>query len=496
LLISLSRLSPAEQRPLLRQMCQSDLYFLLCYVLKRRDLENDWLFARCREVQSEPDGRIDLWAREHYKSSIITLGLTLLAILNDPEITVGVFSHTRPIAKGFLRQIKRELEANNELKFLFPDILFDNPQKDSPKWSEDDGLIVKRKTNPKESTVEAHGLVDGQPTSKHFKLMVYDDVVTRESVTSPEQIAKVTEAWELSRSLTSEGGRTRYIGTRYAFNDTYHTIMQRNAAIPRIYAATVDGTADGEPVLMTRERLQEKRREQGPYTFASQMLLNPIAEEKQSFRPDWLIRADSDGGGMNKYIVVDPASAKKKSSDYTSMFVIGLSSDQNYYVLDMIRDRLSLTERADAVFSLHKRWKPLRVGYEKYGMQADIEHLRDRQRRENYRFEIVELGGSMPKIDRIRRLVPLFEQGRMFFPETCFKTNYEGKMQELVQIFLHEEFAPFPVGMHDDMLDSLARILDPEMFVLWPKATPVVEDRYARAFNKAKARNGTSWMSA
>ena len=78
---------------------------------------------------------------------------------------MGIFSHTRPIAKGFLRQIKRELEGNNVLKALFQDILHADPQHQSPKWSEDDGIIVKRKTNPKEATVEAWGLVDGQPTS-------------------------------------------------------------------------------------------------------------------------------------------------------------------------------------------------------------------------------------------------------------------------------------------------------------------------------------------
>jgi hypothetical protein len=50
---------------------------------------------------------------------------------------------------------------------LFPDVLWADPQKQSAKWAEDDGIIVKRKTNPSAATVEAWGLVDGQPTGKH-----------------------------------------------------------------------------------------------------------------------------------------------------------------------------------------------------------------------------------------------------------------------------------------------------------------------------------------
>src|SRR5882762_6380284 len=213
LLNSLLKLSSeGEQKAHLRNLCLTDLYFLLWYGLGRRDIARDWLFERCREVQDSPDGHLDLWAREHYKSTIITFALTIQDILNDPELTVGIFSHTRPIAKGFLRQIKREFEGNERLKSLFPDVLYANPERDAPKWSEDDGIYVKRKSNPKEATIEAWGLVDGQPTSKHFKRMLYDDVVTRESVTSPEMINKTTEAWELSLNLGAKGGKARYAG--------------------------------------------------------------------------------------------------------------------------------------------------------------------------------------------------------------------------------------------------------------------------------------------
>lgn len=460
LLTSLAALPPKQAAPILRGWCQTDLFFLLTRGLRRIDADRDWLFDRCREVQFEPNGKLDLWAREHYKSTIITFALTIQDILNDPELTVGIFSHTRPIAKGFMRQIKRELESNDFLKQLFPDVLWANPQSEAPKWSEDEGLIVKRKGNPKEGTIEAWGLVDGQPTSKHYKLMVYDDTVTRESVTTPDMIGKVTEAWELSRNLGSEGGASRYIGTRYHFNDTYRTIMDRGVT-PRVYPATADGKIEGEPVLLSRPRLEEKRREMGPYTFACQMMQDPKADETQGFKDAWLRHFDHvSRAGMNVCILCDAASEKKKTSDYTSMWVIGFNNDGNIYALDMLRDRLNLKQRADALFALHRKWKPGDVGYEKYGMMADVEFMYSEMERRNYRFQIRELGGPMPKNDRIKRLMPYFEQGKVWLPHSMFRTDYQGRSHDLVSSFIEEEYKPFPVGLHDDMLDSLARMFD------------------------------------
>jgi len=454
-------------------LCQHDLFFLLTVACRRVDANRDWIFDRCREVQKEPNGFIDLWSREHYKSTIITYALLIQDILNNPEVTIGIFSHTRPIAKAFLAQIKRELESNTFLQNLFPDILHANPSKDSPRWSLDSGIVVKRKSNPKEGTIESHGLVDGQPTSKHFQILNYDDVVTRESVTTPEMIAKVTEAWELSLNLSSENGVKRIIGTRYHQNDTYATMIARGSAKVRIYPATDDATLKGKPVLWTDEYFEERVRDLGSYVASCQLLQNPLADKAMGFKEEWLEFYDvlRNSNKWNFYIIVDPASEKKKDSDYTAMAVIGLAPDNNYYLVDGLRDRLNLTERTDKLFELHREWRPIGVGYEKYGMQSDIEHIKYIQQQNGYRFKIIELGGSMPKNDRIRRLVPLFENSRIYFPRRHTFISHDGKVVDLIRDVIDFEYIPFPVALHDDFLDCFSRICDPLMKARFPKIT-------------------------
>ncbi len=477
-----------------RRLGETDLFFLQVNILKRKDLYHEWLFARCREVQRAPDGRLDLWAREHYKSTIITFGMTILDIINDPEITIGIFSFTKKIARDFLAQIKREFETNTDLHLLWPEIFYEEPAKQSPMWSIDGGIIVKRVGNPKEATVEGHGLIDGMPTGRHFGLRVYDDVVTLDGVNTPELIAKTTKAFQMSDNLGAKGGRARYIGTRYHLFDTYSVMIDDGVAIQRIHAATDNGREYGEPVLLTREELQEKRKKQGIYIFSSQMLLNPIADTSMGFDLRWVDKSDTDYNAamqqLWRCIIVDPSGgkdrkkdkdgAKNKESDYTSIFVIGYGRDKKYRVLEMRRDRMSLTVRCNTLMELHLKWKPGLVAYEEYGMQADIEHIKYVQKQKLYEFEITALGGQMRKELRILRLVPLFENGfkpvdqggdgmsksRIVLPTTMVIKDHLGQSRDLVKDFLTEEYVAFPVLKHDDMLDCLSRLIDLEQMGL------------------------------
>ena len=477
-----------------RALALADRYYLLIKVLGRGDAWHPWIYDRCREVESHPDGYLDIWGREHYKSTIITYAGAIQEILRNPEVTIGLFSHTKPIAKAFMSQIKRELESNETLRNLFPDVLWDNPQRDSPSWSLDGGLIVKRKTNPKEATIEAHGLVDGQPTSRHFGLLIYDDVVTRESVNTAEQISKTTESWELSDNLGSSGGRKWHVGTRYSYADTYADIIKRGAAILRHRPATDTGDISGTPVLFSQAEWERKVRDQGEATIACQMLGNPLAGHQRMFDQADLQVYEIRPETLMVYIMVDPARSIKKDSANTAMAVVGVDYAGNKYLLDGFDHKMDLQERWHRMRDLYRKWRSATgvqgcvVGYERFGAIADLDYFKERQKIENVRFEINELEwpreGPGSKVDRVQRLGPDFRSHRFYLPyptdsdrltKAQSRMSSEGYGYRVAQPIrrkdendsiydlserLRMQVHYFPFGSLKDLVDAVSRIYD------------------------------------
>lgn len=481
----------------MRWLGRVDRYYLLVKLMGRTDVWHPWLYARCREVEKSPNDHLDLWAREHYKSTIITTAGTIQEILNNPEITVGIFSHTKPIAKAFLAQIKREFETNELLKGLYPDILWSNPAKEAPQWALDAGIIVRRKSNPKEATVEAHGLVDGQPTSRHFKLRIYDDVVVPESVSTPEQITKTTEAWSMSDNLGSADGRAWHIGTRYHFGDTYQHIMETGTVKPRIYPATHNGTVQGRPVLFSQELWDRKVLTQLESTLSCQMLQNPIAGTQRWFDPDDLQVYEARPETVMVYIMIDPARSKKKDSANTAMAVVGIDYQGRKYLLDGFDHKMNLSERWIFMRDLWKKWRVapgvmgVKVGYERYGAIADLDYFEERIRLEQTTgLDILELewpaDGPGSKDDRVQRLQPDIKSHNFYIPyeprddepdltdqqKRMIEAGYDyriarplirrdehGKLYNLTERFkMQVSYYPF-TGLKD-LIDAVSRIYD------------------------------------
>lgn len=469
---------------------------MLVIVLKRYDAWHPWLYARCREVERSPNGHLDLWAREHYKSTIITYAGVIQEILRNPEITVGIFSHTAPRAKAFLAQIKRELESNEVLRLAFPEVIWEAPHRESPSWSLDGGITLRREGNPKEATVEAHGLVDGQPVGKHYALMVYDDVVVPESVGTPEQVAKTTAAWELSDNLGTQNGRKWHIGTRYSYADTYEAILKRGSVIPRIYPATDDGTITGIPVYFTQDVWDRKVRDQGEATISCQMLQNPLAGHQRMFKVEDIQVYEIRPETLMVYLMVDPARSVKRDSANTAMAVIGIDYAGNKYLLDGYDHKMKLQERWTRMRDLFVKWRQatgvqgIHVGYERYGAIADMDYFEERSKVEKIGITIEPLEwpreGPGSKEDRVQRLGPDFATHRFYVPyptddnrltanqkkmhdmgyayriaKAIRRKNEDNEAYDLTER-IKMQVHYFPFGGMKDLVDAVSRIYDME----------------------------------
>ena len=258
---------------------------------------------------------------------------------------------------------------------------------------------------------------------------------------------------------------------------------------PRIYTVTDDGLPDGKPVMLSQERLDEVRALLGEYVFACQMLLNPVAGHEQVFKPEWIRRYEVRPRTLNVYIMGDYGGSKTtKTNDNTAFAVIGIDSNRNKYLLDGAVHKMNLSQRWDMLTKLRKRWinatgvLSVRVGYERYGAQSDIEHFTQMMAITGEHFHIQELAwplsGSGAKDERIKRLQPDFENWRFFFPYVGPQTsqqrdadpvlvakpikqkNHEGKIYDVVEWMLANEYNFFPHSTKKDMLDAMSRIYD------------------------------------
>lgn len=222
------------------------------------------------------------------------------------------------------------------------------------------------------------------------------------------------------------------------------------------------------------EEIAQTKASLGPYGFAGQYQQNPVPEGGGMFRREWLQYYDKVyPEEFNCYMLVDPAYTKSQTSDYTSVWVIGAGRDGNIYALDMIRDKLNAREKEDLIFSLHQKYKNIQVYYESGGVQRDAEWLRLAMETRNYRFTINETKcpSKLSKEDRIGRLINYFLNHKIYLPRNMYKTNWEGKLIDVVDEFVEQEYLQFNVSKHDDMLDSLSRICD--INIVYPNASNI-----------------------
>jgi hypothetical protein len=456
----------------LRKLFKNDLWALVFWGLRVPVANHPFVVDFCREVELlQDDKNLFLCARGHFKSTVVTVARNIQRILRNPEVTIGIFSHTRPAAHSFLRAIKFALENSLMLQVTFDDVLYREPKTEAPKWSETDGLIVKRKGYAKESTVEAHGLIEGMPTGKHYSHRTYDDIVTADLVNAPEVIEKLVEAFDMSQNLASLGGTHDVIGTPYHHEDLLARLRaKRDVEDKLVYnlilkPATVDGTATGVPVLLPQKDLDNLKLNR--QAFFSQQLLDPtpLGEQKLDYSLIRHVSPDDIPKGLYRFIVIDPAGWKKNGKgDAWAIGLIGVrpylddTGASDLYILDLVAEPLGEAEALETIVRMYSRGGLIRaVAVEKVAMSSVETHVANALRAKG---KVISL-----------------EQGNLILLRPGGRKKEERIVQNLQYPLLHKkihmstavpegfrqrtkfEMDKFPFW-HDDILDMLSYSYD------------------------------------
>lgn len=223
--------------------------------------------------------------------------------------------------------------------------------------------------------------------------------------------------------------------------------------------------------LANTESVQKLKKTLGMYKAAGQLQQRPAPKEGGEFKRGWLCRypkgsAPRDGKCV---VIVDPAGERKKgykkgSRDNSALGLFRQGENGGFYLVDGYRDRLNLQERCDIIFRWHRENKHCSVFYEQYSMQNDITYIKREMDNCQYHFKIHELGGNAAKEDRIRTLLPDFEDGKIWLPDSLNKASVvDGKVTDIIEDFIEQEYLAFPLAAHDDFFDMIARVRDPEV---------------------------------
>lgn len=462
------------EKETLRKVILNDLWFVVYFVLKVDVANHPFVVNYCREVEEgENDYTIDLVAREHFKTTIITKAEVIQRILKNPEERIAIFSHTRPAAKSFLRSIKLVFEGSDFLKTLFPDILYQNPESQASKWSEDDGLILMRNGFYNESTLESWGLIEGMPVGKHFTHRVYDDIETQDIVGNPDTVNRLKDAFDISQNLGTQNGTHRVVGTPYHYNGVLQYIKElkdinkKNVYSVRLKPATVDGTPNGKPVYLSQERIDILKVNE--YSFNCQQLLNPSPIKYQKLNPDYLKEVSPEfvPPEVYKFMLVDPAGdSRDGKGDAWAMLVCAVEPKidnlgaSNVYITDAVIEPMTESAAIEAITRMYKtNGIILRLCYEKQGNQTPAVMLHVVNTLKSEGRYLSEESKSLYWLKHASRNKEERITGALQWALNNGKLHISKTIHQSYKDRIRTEMSQFPYW-HDDGIDALSYLYD------------------------------------
>lgn len=389
-----------------RHLILNDLWFIVYFVLGIQAANHPFVVNVCKMVENGPKTMtLDIWARGHWKTTIISIAETIQYHLKYPDRCSLILSYKKGLSEKILGSVKRAYELEF-LRKLFPNELYENPSNESPSWALLNGLTIKRKaTTKKEPTIYASGLVEGMAQGFHCERLVFDDFETEDMAESPDVLNAVFSKFNMAQYLhtKTENDVQRVIGTIYSHMGPIIRIkdIQKPDRTPLYYCRTIPGTVkgefDGKPVFWSQEILDKEK--MFPH-YAMQVLCDPTPKELRKLNPEFLkeIEPEMIPKEIIKIMIIDPAGDNKDNKgDAWAVYVMGVepktddAGASNVYIMSAIISPLGETEAIEEIVRMYiGHGIILKVGVEKAGLSTTELHIKNALAARGRRIDIDE----------------------------------------------------------------------------------------------------------
>jgi predicted phage terminase large subunit-like protein len=404
---------------------------------------------------------MDLAPRGHGKSTVGDVDYCITTILRNPDIRIMIGSKTQTQAEAFLKEIRTHFEQNQTLIRVFGDW---HTGRDNV-WNDREFTVNKRTTIKKEATVTALG-ASGAVISKHFDMIIGDDIVGLENARTERQRANLKEWFYSSLLPTLEpDGEIHILGTRYNPLDLYEDLIKSGSYAVNIQQAI--SVVDGKECSLwedkfSLERLKQIRADSGKIIFNMQYQNDTELAKGKIFKAQYFKYYDeykldydfqsakiclknSEGIDVWKkvrvYMGADLAisESENENNDYFVLMMVGVDDENNVYVLEYVKERLSFNAQLTTTISYGRNKYPMveRVGVETNQYQKALAQ----ELRRLSLLPVININTTKDKVTRAMRRSANFENGKVFF---------RAGMDDLEECLLL-----FPEVDHDDLFDAL-----------------------------------------
>lgn len=321
--------------------------------------------------------------------------------------------------------------------------------------------------------------VGGGLTGMSGKFMIADDLIKDRADADSETVRESTWKWWQTVFMTRRQNTSAIclVNTRWHRDDPAGRVEQQyevnlNSGKPaseydkwKVLSfpafALEDEYLDGElfrktgevlcPERFTFETMVKRRNDTEVYEWSALYMQTPILKENAKFKTEWFRYyepADIKFKPLSWYILVDPASSKKKGADNSVVRAVGKErASGNWYLGDEIAGKMDPGQTVEAIFKMVKQYPGSRVHIEGVSYQRTLQYWVEEKQRKDLDFfnvDLLERKQVQSKEDRIEGLIPLYKNGLIFHRAGGADREYEA------------ELLAFPQGKHDDRIDAVS----------------------------------------